>query len=253
MRQRNTLVVCAGALLASGASNAQITLPCQSDFNADTVGTMPVLGTPDNPTHILKRLDTEQDPLVQSSALGLADQPVTFNISSDALSGVLLVYDFEPNITTTILRAEASISVNAFANLIVLRTWENSFGQVLGDVLLNESGEIRGIGGLIGTYTPGTPFRVRIEVDVTSGHYALGVDNELDGFADDPMVSGLTFMNDPAGVSNVGGFGIGYLASEGLPNVVVAFDDILMMEIPAPGLAWVFVGAAPLALRRHRR
>ena len=241
-----------GVALLSGTAGAQLALPCFSDFGADTIGATPVLGAPDNPTHLLRSLDTEPMPVVQGSALGLDDKPVTFGVAPESGSGALLIYDFAPNITTAILRAEATVSLSDYASLLIMRSWENSFGLVIGNVYVSEAGAVNGSGAQVGTYEPGTPFRVRMDVDVVAGVYALTVDNELDGFGDDTPVGGLTFTNDPVDVDNVGGFGIGYLnGSTDFAGVTLAFDDVHLREIPGPSA--LALGAIALVSSRRRR
>ncbi len=244
----------AALALQESAATAQLVLPCFSDFGSDTVGSMPALGAPHNPTHLLRHFDTEPEPIVQASALGLDAQPVTFATQTEPASAALLVYDFAPNLTT-ILRAEATVSVSGYTQLRIMRAWEQSFGSVIGDVIIGSSGQINGLGAEVGQYVPNSPFRVRMDVNIITKTYALVVDDELDGFANDTRVTGLGFGSDPEDIDNVGGFGIGYIAASGAAeDITLAFDDVLLMEIPTPGsLALLGLGATVLLVsRRHR-
>ena len=242
--------VVAGGALAAGAE-AQLALPCFSTFDADTVGAEPVMGLPHCPTSLLKTLGTEADPLVRASSLGIVTQPVEFVMDPDPTASNMLVYDFAPNVTT-LLRAEATVSVSELTNAIVMRTWMNSFGLVIGDIYFNESGEIRAHGDVLGSYTPGVPVRLRMYVNMLTKTYAAAVDDELNGFADDVLVTGLSFANDPGITTNVGGVGVGYNRLGEGPTTTVALDDILIMEIPAPGALALAGFAAALVARRRR-
>lgn len=242
--------VVVGGLIAASASG--LALPCVSTFDSDTIGAMPVMGLAHSPTGVLKHFGTEADPMVVASTLGLVTQPVQFVVDPDPVAAALLVYDFDPNVTT-VLRAEATVSVSDYANLIVMRTWMNSTGLVAGDIRFTDEGEIWGVGGQLGAYTPGVPVRIRMDVNILSGRYAAAVDDELNGFADDARVDGLSFMNDPSLVTNVGGFGVGYIRlGEGPTQMAVGADDILIMEIPSPGALGLAAIAAAVVWRRRR-
>lgn len=245
------LGVIASGVVVAGAYG-QFALPVYSTFDSDTVGTTPTMGVPHSPTGMLKHLGTEADPLVVSSALGIVTQPVQFVQDPDPDAFAMLVYDFDPNVTT-FLRAEATVSLSVLADVGVMRSWMNSTGLIIGNIYFSDSGNIYAGGSTLGTYMPGVPVRLRMDVNIITGQWAAMVDDELNGFADDTLFTGLTFTSDPADVDNIGGVGVGYDRGGGaLAQVSVAMDDILIMEIPEPG-ALGLIGLAALVLAHRKR
>lgn len=250
--KRHTRAARGAVILAALAPAALgLTLPCTSTFDTDTLAMPPTLGVPNAPTSIYKHDGAEPDPLVVASSLGIATRPVEFAIPADAPMTAMLLYDFEPNVPT-LVRAEATVSLSQHTHAIVMRSWMNSVGLVLGDIIFTDDGKIFGHGAQLGLYAPGAPVRIRMDVNIITGRYSARVDDELNGFADDPLITGLTFSNDPSLVTNVGGIGVGYIRSTAGPAATLAVDDVLIMEIPSPGALALFGVAAATAARRRR-
>jgi len=115
-----------------------------------------------------------------------------------------------------------------------------SGSAVLARIFLSESGAIiSSVGDVLGHYTPNTPFRVRIDSDIASYTYAVAIDDELDGFADEMIHSGIPFVNP--GLTDV----TSALASINVASsdsVVIAYDDIY---IGAPEIGDVYCLATP--------
>jgi len=77
----------------------------------------------------------------------------------------------------------------------------------------------------VGNYSPNQPFRVRVDIDMSTHESSASIDNELNGFQDDPVVTGLPFVNTPAVTPTVGVILPGLLVVSGGPTAI-AYDDI---------------------------
>jgi len=78
---------------------------------------------------------------------------------------------------------------------------------------------------VLGEYTPGEPFRVRLDLDMDSNTIAATIDIEMDGFANNSTVSGIPFINPGIGmVDRV----LASLNQSGLlvPDAGIAYDDV---------------------------
>ncbi len=96
---------------------------------------------------------------------------------------------------------------------------------------MNTNGYIYGGGQNIGTYQANNPFRIRMYVDMDTKTWSAVIDNEMDGFDDDVVVTGLDFSNDPNRVLSIHGLGASLSASQLLGGTRIAYDDIIVKRI----------------------
>ena len=208
------------------------------DFDNDTPGQPPSTGGPNQPTSFYSFFGTSV--LVQASANGIATQPVVLTAQAEVqASGISAT--FAP-VGDGVVRIEATTSFNRLVEGWFLETTVGS-GPIPGILLtrlrMTASGEIRDqvTRTVVGTYSPNQPFRIRVDVDMSTDSWAVSIDNELNGFGDDPVVSGLPFLNPGLSAPTVGGVGATLLVVSAAPGPTsVAYDDIRVF-IPTTVLA----------------
>lgn len=164
--------------------------------------------------------------VVRSEANGITTQPV--EVTVDTFSKFVSVnVDFEP-VVEGMLRIEATVAFDRLFDGFFLQTAVPT--AVASRLVVTRDGEIQDFADrmTIGSYSPNQPFRIRMDIDMSIRRWSVSVDNEIDGFEDDVIVSGLRFINDPNTVPRIGEF----LASlDVFPTVSagatsVAYDDI---------------------------
>ncbi len=206
--------------LSAGA----VELPVFCDFNLDKPGFPPATGGPNQP-------DVLADPsggsiLVQASAHGLATQPCVVDDGGFGNYGFIR-FSFDP-VTESILRVEAVISLNQYMNTYPVQTAAFS-GNVATRLGAFDNGDLTDyLGTIVGSYSPGVPFGVRMDVNPMTSTWTCIIDGELDGFEDNVSYQGLGYVNDPAIVPDLGHvyFDINTWNTEGVS--AIAFDDILI-------------------------
>lgn len=236
---RTILVLAALATLAVLASSpsAAAELPFHCDFDADTPGQPPLTGGTNQPTSLL--IPPGGSILVQAAANGLASQPCVIEVPGDGLFGGINIEI--PAVTAEVIRVEATVAVNQLLNAFFLQTASAS-GHVATRLAMADNGEINDYQGtVLGSYTAGSPFRVRIEIDTDNKVWTATIDDELNGFADDPVTTGLSYLNDPAYVPDISIVHASFDTwSTGVVSSI-AYDD-LFIEIspgtPARALSW---------------
>jgi hypothetical protein len=100
---------------------------------------------------------------------------------------------------------------------------------VVSRLTMNEAGEIKDyMGGVtVGTYVPNQPFRVRMDIDMTARTWSVAIDDEMNGFQDDPVTANLAFANSDADLPAVGSVDASMQTSfTTSPPTTVAYDDI---------------------------
>ena len=203
------------------------------NFDNDTPGQPPSTGGPGQPTSIFSFFGTSVR--VQASANGIATQPVVLT-AQGAVQFAGVSAGFAP-VAADVVRVEATVSFDRVADGWFLDTTAGS-GPVLGALVtrlrMTEFGEIQDdvTRTRVGTYSPNQPLRVRVDIDMSAREWAASIDNEFDGFQDDPVVSGLPFVNGPAVTPTVGSVLAGLLVLSGGPTAV-AYDDIRAFVLPS--------------------
>jgi hypothetical protein len=217
-------------------------LPIVNDFNDQISGLPPALGGPNQPDAIE---GPSNQVTVQNSALGLTDKPILMTQSGGFYQG--LSYSFDPITSQSedpTLRVEATISVDsgifigggfgiqastALPNGAVINRL-----QITGDNLLYTIGgaQVPGPAYLLGTWQPGVPFRIRYDIDMSIYRYYVTLDNEMNGFDDDPVSPPLYFANPDHAIDQLSAV----ILANGFTATNMAYDDIYIGPIPAPPL-----------------
>lgn len=207
-----------------------------STFDDDTPGSPPATGGPDQPTGIVNG-----GVLVQASANGIATQPVVAadsdcSASSWYFGGVY--YDLPTPVTEGVLRVEVTVAANQITTGIFFDAGVQYYGNSVARLRLNGLGQITDyFDTVLGTYTANTPLRLRADIDMDSKTWACSIDEELDGFDDDPVTTGLAFTNDPAIITQVGTIHLDFFGSFNqftcVPPRTFAYDDVFITtEVP---------------------
>jgi hypothetical protein len=228
--------------LATSALAIAGTLPALISFDGDTIGATPSLGGPNQPSAL------EQNGVsirVESSAFGITTKPVVLRGTAWYDYGSV-VYTF-PN--TQKLRVEATFSADRLFDGYILETAVPlailtrlillSDGNVYAE---SQSGTNR---PLLGRYAPNQPFRVRIDIDVVTQTWAFTLDGEMNGFADNPTIQGLRFVNSPQVIPSVGSVYASlniFPTAQSALGAAVAYDDIYVQDLNLPPL----VPSAPI-------
>ena len=157
------------------------------------------------------------------------------------------------------MRFESTVSIDripAIGSVSFAQT-ASSNNSVVTRPIANSLGEITLVGETVGTYQGNTPFRFQMDVDLTNRVWYASVDNELNGFFDDPVFSGNQFVNDfstqPFDITSAFfGAQIGTIPSTG--PIVVAHDNIFIGAVPLPPAIWLFayglIGLIGIARRK---
>jgi hypothetical protein len=209
-----------------------------STFDADTPGSPPAIGGSDQPTGIL---NTGVGVLVQSSANGIATQPLEVADSDCSASSFYfggVYYDLPAPITGGVLRIEATVAANQLTTGVFFDTGTDPYGPSVARLYFDNLGSIHDQHGVVvASYAANTPFRLRADIDMDTKTWACTIDDELNGFDDDSVTPGLAFVNDPAGISQVGRVYLDLFGSFNIwtcvPPRTVAFDDLLIVA-PVP-------------------
>jgi hypothetical protein len=178
--------------------------------------------------------------LVQASSTGIASQPLEVadgtcsNSPSFYLGGVY--YNLPAPVTGGVLRVEATVAANQLTNGVFFDT--AGLGLAIARLNFQDNGTIEEqFDVVLSSYAANTPVRFRADINMDAKTWACTIDDELNGFGDDPVVSGLAFANDSASITQVDKV---YLDLFGSFNIftctvprTVAFDDVLIAA-PAP-------------------
>lgn len=200
-----------------------------STFDADTPGSPPTTGGLDQPTGIING-----GVLVQSSANGIATQPVEAADSDCSASSWYaggIYYDLPTPVTGGVLRVEVTFAANQITTGTFFDAGVQYFGLSVARLRLNGFGHITDyFDTTLGSYAANTPVRIRADIDMDSKTWACTIDDELNGFEDDAVTSGLAFVNDPGIISQVGTVHLDFFGSFYQPTCVaprtVAYDDV---------------------------
>jgi hypothetical protein len=202
------------------------------NFNSDTPGQPPATGGPNQPTSYFTIGGGSV--LVQSSANGITTQPVV--VSQDfAFAFAGLNADFA-QVTSGLVRIEATVGLSRLTFSRFLATTDRSNGDEVTSLVATSTGDIQEEFSHtpVGSYSPNQAFRIRMDIDMSTKTWSASVDNELNGFADDPVVSGLRFANVPSLISGVGELTPYLQVQDGLGSASVAFDDLTVSTPATP-------------------
>lgn len=219
------------AAVPAGATNGATEL-VHVDFDSDTPGQPPLTGGPGQPTFLVSQFGTSI--LVQASANGLATQPVVLT-AQGAAQFASVTTSFDP-VSEGVVRVEATVAFDRLAEGFFLQTSAGSGpfpDAVVTRLITRDFGEIQDhvTGTPVGIYAPNQPFGVRMDIDMSANEWSVAVDNEMNGFDDDPLVSNLPFTNPVAVVPTVGGIwaSLFLFLPLSVPPTAVAYDNIQVL------------------------
>ncbi|MCK4830586.1 hypothetical protein KA005_83510, partial [bacterium] len=198
-----------------------------SDFEADTSGEAPQTGGANQPSSYSVKNPTSASVLVQSAANGLSTQNVVITLDDPIDQGDwgTVDYAFGPY-DSGIVCIEATVAINQLANLFFCAT--NVPSALITRLNTNFRDEIWGH-SLMSEYQPNTPFRVRQYVNMDTNTWSAVIDDEMNGFDDDQMFTGIPFTQS---VSQIGKFlAYNQYSSHGSAPVSIAYDDIFIKEV----------------------
>jgi hypothetical protein len=203
--------------------------PALLDFNSDMPGLPPATGGIGQPSAYYGAPGTV---FVENSFAGMPWQSLTIH-SQGLFAGAR--YDID-SVSSGILRIEATVAFDRPCFGYFLQTSVAQGATLVSRMQVWADGHIRAYNGSfvsLGTYTPNQAFRVRMDVDLDSQTWAGSLDNELNGFADDVTISGLSLANQGLLPHSIGSVHMDlhpYLLGVGS----VAYDDVLIQTIPVP-------------------
>jgi hypothetical protein len=209
-----------------------VTLPVDCDFADDTPDSPPALGGTNEPSTL--NIPGSGSILVKSAALGLNDQPCLIDQAGSAAYGSIN-FEFDP-VIEDLLVFEATLSINVLRNTYVMQT-AASTGGVVSRLLLTDTGLIVDKDDtVLGEYSAGVPFRCRMTVNIQDENWDCMIDDELDGFENDPVTEDLPFSNDPSVLPDVNKAlaSLGHVA-DGVAQV--AYDDIRIEAVEVTATA----------------
>ncbi len=219
------VVVFAG-LAGPGVATAQWG-PIFSTFDDDTVGLPPALGGSNQPSVIING-----GVLVEASANGIATQPLVIDddfCDPTYFGGVY--YNLPTPVTSGTLRVEATVAFNQLTDSVFFDTAVSTQVTSATRLYIEPGGTIvDAFDVVIDSYSPDTPIRFRADIDMDTKTWACTIDNDLDGFANDQVVSGLQFVNAPGIIPQIGSalFALYAGSAACADSRVVAYDDILI-------------------------
>jgi hypothetical protein len=215
------------------AVNALIT------FDSDVPGQPPATGGINQPSFLIASPGTTI--LVQSSAHGISTKPVVVSAGGPNQFATV-AYAFQA-VTSGILRVEATVAFDRLMNSLFLETSVAQSSVLVTRLFLSSAGVIQDdiTRTTVGQYAANQPFRVRVDIDMTAKSWSAAIDNELNGFDDDPVASDLQFVNPPYGIPSVGRvYASFYTLGDAALGGAVAYDDI---RVTTPTLSVSVFGA----------
>jgi hypothetical protein len=113
-------------------------------------------------------------------------------------------YNLPAVVTNGTLRVDATVSFSRLLDGFFLQSTASG-AVVVSRLDAFSDGTIRDDESrtVVGNYVAQQPFRIRMDVDMTAKTWSVTVDNELNGFADDPTVGNLPFENPIALIPDV--------------------------------------------------
>jgi len=209
------------SIITISTACSAVTLPVDCDFSWDVPGEPPSTGGANQPTSLSPPAGGSI--LVQAAALGLNDRPCLIDQAGNGAYGSIN-FQFDP-VLGDLLVFEATISVDSLTDNFVMQTAAHT-GAVASRLYLSDSGQIADhFGTILGDYAPGLPFRCRMSVNMSDKNWDCVIDDEMDGFANDPVIEDLPLVNDPSNIDDLSQAlaSLGYTTHGGFQ---AAYDDI---------------------------
>ncbi len=206
-------------ILSSTVAGA-VELPITTDFNSDVIGQPPAVGGPNQPTALFESPGTSIT--VQASAFGLLDQPVVLDSPNGAYVSINWIF---PEVSTGTVRCEATVAADRLLDGYFVQT-ASADDAVGARLVFLGSGEIRDQQSdtVVGLYSALSPFRVRLDIQPAAEEYCATIDDEMNGFDDDPRYCGLPVLNS----GNFFPIAAFYGSLNPVALAAIAYDDILV-------------------------
>lgn len=228
------IVVCAFVLTSTFTVAAEF--PVMADFSFDFVGHPPQTGAfQHRPEYIVETPGSIFE--VIGSTLGLAEQPVILYDGSGGYQ--CLGWTIVDTLNELVI--DATFSIATFTNAYIHKSFDGG-GTLVSRLEVRSDGTIRPSfpsSMVLGIYSPGEPFRIRIVLSHTTTVYRVAIDNELDGFEDDPLT-----ICPSISYNFVKSFELGYGAIPDTPPAqitMIAIDDIHVDHSPTRSVHAPFI------------
>ena len=189
----------------------------------------PPLGSGNDPAEVISHPNATA--VVQKNSLGISSNVLQLQVGDSEFVNVVWQHATQ---TTGVLRVESVVSLQAFADVSLIGTSGDSGASVSelnarADGALYADYAIRRV--RVGSYDPGTPFGVRMDHDLEAQTYTISIDNELDGFEDDPASDPVERMNAHIPFTGVSGVLLGLLVW-GPGTGTAGYDDFQVVHFP---------------------
>jgi hypothetical protein len=218
--------------ILAGVANSATEL-AHVDFDNDISGQLPATGGLNQPTDLFSQPGSSV--LVQDQSNGIYTQPVVLTVqNAGAYADVRTLFDL---ISEGTVRIEATVAFDRLADGYFLQTIAGSGSSpsaVVTRLIMRDFGEIQDdvTRTYVGSYSPNQPFHLRMDIDMTEDEWSVAIDNELNGFDDDTVVSNLPFTNPTDSLPTVGGViaSLNLFPTLSVAPTTVSYDDI---HVPA--------------------
>jgi len=193
-----------------------------NDFESYPVGSPPPQTGGNDPTRLI--LQPDSSALIRNGWLGIPSNSLVLQGTYPSYANVRWSF---PAATEGVLRVECVISLQQPANLLLAHTSDEN-GASASTVSCRDSGTIWA-GHLTGAqqagqYAAGVPFAVRMDFDLAAETFVVSVDNELDGFADDPATAPVPRINGHIPFLGIAHTYAGLVFAGGTTSATVAYD-----------------------------
>lgn len=233
-RISRVIVVCAFVLASTFTVAAEF--PVMADFSFDFVGHPPETGMfQHRPEYIVETPGSIFE--VIDSTLGIADQPV---ILYDGTGGYqCLGWTIVDTLNELVI--DATFSIATFTNAYIHKSFDGG-GTLVSRLEVRADGTIRPSfpsSLILGIYSPGQPFRLRIILSHNMTVYRVAIDDEFNGFEDDTLT-----ICPSISYNFVKSFELGYGAIPDTPPgqiTMVAIDDIHVDHSPTRSIHAPFI------------
>jgi hypothetical protein len=108
-------------------------------------------------------------------------------------------------VTSGVFRIEVTVADNQLTGGVIFDTATRYYRPSVARLLLKENGTVVDHDNVVlSSYVANTPVSIRANINKDNTTWACAIDDELKGFGDDQVVSGLTFTNDPSTIHRIG-------------------------------------------------
>jgi hypothetical protein len=206
-------------------------LPVLSTFDHESTGARPETDGLNQPTDVTPTLNTAGSwVMVKSSSSGLSGNVAEIG-NNGAVPGTM-TYAFD-NVWHGLLRIEATVSFSTlvassflgtadFVNTSVTRLYTSAGGSIYYTYSSGGTAYTKDIG----TYSANTPFRMRMDIDLSARTWSFTQDPEFDGFDDNTAYTGLFFTS--ASATQIDKVQAAFAPAAGSALTTMAYDDLVI-------------------------